>query len=88
MLRNVLLTGVLLVFLTACGTVPSAPPPTKVEVVCPRLPDLEPLESDVLEPSFTARMQSFLSGNLPEPIDYRLRSDPAGTPTGGLKPPP
>ena len=91
MLRNVLLTGVLLVFLTACGTAPSAPPPTKVVTVCPRLPDLEPLDPETqaaLERDFMGRMEDFLQGKLPMQPDYKLRSDPAGTPTVGLKPPP
>ena len=69
MLKNVLLAGVLLAFLTACGTVPSAPAPTKVEVICPRLPELEPLDPDVLEPSFTDRMQRLLQGSLPTPTE-------------------
>ena len=39
--------------------------------------------------TFTAdQMRDFLSGLLPTRPDYRLRSDPAGTPTVGLKPPP
>lgn len=91
MLKNVLLAGVLLAFLTACGTVPSAPPLTKVVAACPRLPDLEPLDPETqaaLERDFMGQMRDFLSGLLPTRPDYRLRSDPASTPTVGLKPPP
>lgn len=81
MLKNVLLAGVLLAFLTACGTIPSAPAPTKVEVICPRLPELEPLDLETaaaLDKDYIGRMESFLRGKLPTPIDYELRSGPAG----------
>lgn len=77
MLKNVLLAGVLLAFLTACGTVPSAPAPTKVEVICPRLPELEPLDPDVPQVSYIEMMQKWLSGSLQAPISYELLSNPA-----------
>ena len=81
MLKNVLLAGVLLAFLTACGTVPSAPPPTQVVTVCPRLPALEPLDQETaaaLERPFLDQMRDFLSGSLPMRPDYRLHSGLAG----------
>jgi len=49
----------LLLLLTACATAPSVQP-------CPRLPALEMLGEDVLGPSFTDRIASFLSGKIPE----------------------
>lgn len=47
-------------FLQSCGSVPV--------VQHPRIPQLDPLPQDVVEPSFTERIQSFLRGRLPEPI--------------------
>lgn len=56
--------------LPACSTVPTAPP----VVQCPRV---QPIQWDAPEPSFTARMQLFLSGSLPAQIDYGLPLPPA-----------
>lgn len=81
MLKNVLWASVLLACLTACGTAPSAPPSTKVEVVCPRLPALDPLDPETqaaLERDYIGEMRSFLSGSLTMRPDYKLRSEPAG----------
>jgi hypothetical protein len=65
--------------LTACATAPSAPPAPLV-VQCPRV---QPINWPAPEPAFLPRMQTLLSGKLPEPIpsDYslppaRLRSMP------------
>lgn len=73
--------------LASCATAPSDPNPPTVVTVCPRLPDLEEVSPDALEPSFTKRMESFLSGSLPEPIDYGLHSNPAKPSTEELKKP-
>ena len=84
MLRNVLLAGVWLAFLTACGTVPSAPQPTKVVTICPRLPALDPLDPETqaaLETDFTATIARLLSGLAPLATDYELRSNNAGSST-------
>ena len=65
-----------LLLLTACATVPTAPP-TVLEV-CPKVPTLElDLPPDALEQSFTNRIANFLRGKLPEPISYGLHSTPA-----------
>ena len=63
--------------LTACKTVPTV----QVSQVCPRLPEIEMLPQDVLDPSFIEEMRSFLSGSLPAltPSDYSLQ--PAKLPT-------
>lgn len=57
---------------TSCATAPS---------VCPRLPD--PPAPVELGPSFLDQMRTFLSGSLPEPTNYELRSAPARP---GLRP--
>lgn len=54
---------VLLPWLTACASAPSAPLP----VPCPQPPVLDRPAPDVLAPSFLDRMQSFLQGKLPAP---------------------
>lgn len=77
------LLAALTLLLAACGTVPTAPlPPT-----CPKgvtLPPLDRVPASELALDFTDRMESFLSGKLPAPIDYELRSPPA---TGTTKRP-
>jgi len=74
--KLLLLIAVLPLLLLGCATVPTDPlPPT-----CPKgtnLPTLEKVPADVLELDFTDRMESFLSGNLPEPTSYELRSKAA-----------
>ena len=62
------------VFLAACKTVPLAP----AVVQCPRV---QPIQWPAQVPSFTAPMESFLRGKLPEPMasDYSL--PPAKLPT-------
>ena len=78
------LLGLLLIvtlLLSGCGTV--RPAPTVVERVCPRIPPLEQPPA-AQEPSFTARMDSFLSGSLPGLSDYSLSSSNAKP---GIKPP-
>lgn len=63
-----LCSAVLLPWLTACATAPSAPPQ------CPEpLPPLRPPKVALGQP-FTEAMRSFLQGKLPEPIDYALPS--------------
>lgn len=54
------------VLAASCATAPSA---------CPRLPAKPVLGQP--GPSFLGRMESFLSGKLPEPISYELTSKPA-----------
>ena len=44
--------------LLSCASVQSGPPAT-----CPRLPVMDQVPPDVLEPSFIVRMQSLLSGS-------------------------
>lgn len=63
--------------LTACQTVPTV----QVTEVCPRLPEIEMLPPDALEPSFSVRMASFCSGKLPEPTPYDYTLQPAKLPT-------
>lgn len=80
MWKRMLLICALTSFVAGCATAPSAPPPTKVEVICPRLPTLEPLDQETetaLAQDFTGRMANFLAGRLPDPIVYELRSGPA-----------
>lgn len=73
-MKSKLLPLLLTAFLAACGTVQTAPP----VVQCPRLP---PVQWPAPEPSFTDRMESFLSGKLPEPTGsaYSLPSAKLGT---------
>ena len=63
--------------LTACKTAPTV----QVTQVCPRLPEIEMIPQDALEPSFIEEMRSFLSGSLPAltPSDFNLQ--PAKLPT-------
>jgi hypothetical protein len=61
----------MLILLTGCETVPTAPPPPPA-VQCPRLPVLEP--SGVPERDWLGQMRDFLRGTLPTPPDYRLPS--------------
>lgn len=66
-----LCSAVLLPWLTACATAPSAPPQ------CPKpLPPLRPPRVALGE-SFTEAMQRFLSGSLSGQIDYALPSNGA-----------
>lgn len=68
-------------FLSACVTVPDAPPPTLpvATLVCPALPALPPLPPE-LDQDFVSRMAAFLDGRL-EPSSTRT------TPSGSLKKP-
>jgi len=52
-----------------CASCASVPP------ACPKLPDPPALVE--LGPSYLSQMRSFLSGSLPEPTNYELRSMPA-----------
>ena len=62
--------------LVGCQTAPIVQP--KVLQSCPKIPQLElSLPMGALELSFLDRTQNFLSGKLPEPISYELRSKPA-----------
>lgn len=59
--------------LAGCATAPTAQPmPQRVQ-----LPALDQVAPDVLEPSFTDRMESFLSGKLPEPTPCASPCEPA-----------
>ena len=77
-MRSTNLIALAALWLSACASAPSAPP---VVQGCPRLPALDPLPAGVLEPSFTARMESFLSGSLPGPMPSASSSRPATPPT-------
>ena len=70
---------VLPLLLTACAIGKTAPPPKPVP--CPMPPQMDPLPPDVLEKSFTARMESFLRGKLPEEMSSASSSNSAGTST-------
>lgn len=74
-MRSATLALALLPWLTACATAKIAPPPMRVE--CPRPPALDRLPEDALVPTFTDRMESFLSGKLPEQTSSERRSDSA-----------
>ncbi len=79
MQKSTLLICGLLSLFSGCATVPSGPPPS---LKCPILPALEEVPEDALAQSFTDRMASFLSGSLPMPTSYELRSAPAKPPIG------
>ena len=64
-------TIALLMLLSGCATAP---------IDCPRLP--EPPARVPLGENFQDRMQQFLSGTLPTPVDYSLHSAPARTESG------
>jgi hypothetical protein len=61
-MRSTVFAALLLIALPGCRTAPIASPPVQVEP--PRKP---PLVKVPLGPSFRDRMQSFLTGKLPEP---------------------
>ena len=71
---NFLATLTLLVLLTGCS-VPRVPPTTPPRAQLPKLPALEP---HAVGPAYLPRMQTLLSGKLPEQTDYAL-------PTSGAK---
>ena len=61
----VLLVSAML-WLSACSGAPSVPQAVPVAVpTCPAIPASQRLPADVLEPSFTDRMDYFLRGKLP-----------------------
>jgi hypothetical protein len=66
-----------MLFLISCGHDPTAPPTVLNQ--CPEIPNMELTNPDVLEMSFTNRMQNFLSGKLSEPINLDY-------PSSGAKP--
>lgn len=60
-----LLLASLLALLSGCVTAPTVQP----QVQCPKPPEI--LNREPLGQSYTDRMQLFLSGKLPEPIDSK-----------------
>ena len=58
--------------LTACATAPNVPPPLVVQ--CPQV---QPIQWPVPAPAFLPRMQTLLSGKLPEPIPFDYSLPPA-----------
>lgn len=75
-----------LTLLAGCATVPSDPP--TVLAVCPRIPALQPLDPETeaaLERDYSETIARFLSGLLPTPTDFGLRSGPAAPTTNGLR---
>ena len=54
--------------LTGCASAPSV----QVALTCPIPPPLDPLPPGALEHDYIGRMESFLSGKLPEPPSFRL----------------
>ena len=78
--KNMLLSCALLSLLGGCATAPTAPPSTQVQVVCPRLPALEPLDPQTeaaLAKDYSDRMENFLRGKLPTPTGSELPLPPA-----------
>ena len=69
-MKRLALPMIMLLSLTACTTVP----PVQILEVCPKLPDLEMIPQDVLERSFTEKMQQFLQGSHETPTSYELPS--------------
>ena len=82
MLKFRYLIPVLLVQLQACATVPAV----IVQAVCPAIPPLEQ-QPALLEPTYSDKMASFLSGRLPGQTvyDYSLPSAKIST-TPPVKP--
>ena len=69
---------IVIAWLTACATAPSAPP---VVQTCPTVPPLDLSLPPAPEPSYTETMRRFLSGSLPKPTSYELPSGTARLPT-------
>lgn len=69
-------TLILLTLLSACASAPRV----IVQRVCPAIPPLEQAPA-AQQPSFSARMQTLLSGKLPEQTDYSLTLPNAKLPT-------
>lgn len=69
-----------LLILSACASAPSA------LQTCPRLPEMDKLPADVLQPSFTERTRSWLSGNPYELKPSASTSSHATPSTTGLGP--
>ena len=69
---------IVIAWLTACATAPSAPP---VAQTCPVPPPLHLDLPPAPAPTYTETMRSFLSGSLPTPTSYELPSGTAGLPT-------
>jgi hypothetical protein len=86
MRKTALLAVILPLLLLGCATAPSGPP--TVLTVCPRIPALQPLDPETaaaLERDYSETIQQFLSGLLPTPTDFGLRSGPAAPTTNGLR---
>lgn len=64
-MKPALLLLLLPALLASCATAPNVQP----VVQCPRV---EPVKWPAQVPSFTDRMQLFLSGKVPQPISYEL----------------
>lgn len=62
--------------LLGCKTAPTV----QAMPICPRIPALDQTPAAQV-PSFSSRMQVFLSGNLPEQTSYSLTSGSAKLPT-------
>ena len=69
---------IVIAWLTACATAPSAPP---VAQTCPTVPPLDLSLPPAPEPSYTETMRRFLAGSLPKPTSYELPSGTARLPT-------
>lgn len=76
-MKSATLMLVLLPWLAACASAPSAPLP----VPCPQPPALDRPAPDVLAPSFLDRMQNFLQGKLPAPTSSGSPSASASSST-------
>jgi hypothetical protein len=84
MKKSLTLCVLMSVFLLGCATGPTDPQlkPIPMDPVNP--PQLPALDKVPLGPTFTDRMELFLSGKLPEQISYDLLLVPAIQP--GIKP--
>ena len=66
-MRSAVLLLTIAGLLTACASAP----PVQITQTCPVIPPLDPLPPGALEHDFIGRMESFLSGKLPEPASFR-----------------
>lgn len=66
-MRKIVLLLPIVAWLTACASAQ----PVQIAKTCPTIPPLDPLPPGALEHDFIGRMESFLSGRLPEPASFR-----------------